>query len=248
MLNVPLVFDHPLSLIPNDELKLGLIYGFGLATAMIRVGCSAGLRIGWFASVVAVTFVLLWHHDPASSADRIFVISTLMLACIFASHFHVRWQDQDVPERRTRARQISIAGLMLLTTVVAVLFAWVESTSLVDRGWFYWAGLLMFSIGFAFCFTLWQSSPGTHSFVLFAVATLAAVGLAAADARWVQPDRLTWPDAIPRYAAMLYGMIAPKILLAWAVRATDADRFDNHRVLSKITNHSRADDVNGRTV
>jgi len=137
-------------------------------------------------------FLVAWEGRP--NPDRMFILAFLVVLCRLGASL---------------ARRYTIGDLMVLTAAVAVVLCLVRRTELIHRDAVYWVGTLSFAITMSFVMSSQQWEEHLYVGGLLGIAVLATIGFAAADAHWVQPDRLEFQAALVRYAAFSFGMISP---------------------------------------
>lgn len=205
---MPPAFCHPLPI----EIVIGTIYGMVALLALARRDFSAWRSVVWLGIVVLSGYWMLQtcgRFDTSGrlvSLDQVFVLGLLAGSCRFAAELNRRFDEWNQPNRNRSTRQFGIAGLLWLTTCVAVAILLVKQTTLIDRGVIYWAGIFVFVAIFSLAFS-------RHPVGLACVAGIFAFGFAVVDARGIQPDELGFGSALIRYAGLLFGMILPRLLL-----------------------------------
>ncbi|TWT86098.1 hypothetical protein [Neorhodopirellula pilleata] len=206
---------HTLLDLPIDESILGLINGSAMTASLVAVTKSR--RQSLLAVILVILFgcglLLAWEGTP--NRDRMFILAFLVTLCRLGASVTKRFM---------------IADLMVLTTAVAMGLFFVQRTGLIDRDALYWTGTMIFAITIALAVSSRGQGGRLYIAGLFLVASLATFGFAAADAHWVQPDRLDFQTAMIRYAALMFGMITPPIVY----------RLCSHFVASKSKIHELA--------
>lgn len=219
MRNVTFLLEH----LPIDEWMLGLIDGSAMTASLFVVTNSRrqSLLLVILVILLGCGTLIAWEGRP--NHDRMFILALLVSLCRLGASL---------------ARRFTIADLMWLTTAVAVGIFFVQRTGLIHRDAVYWVGTVTFSITIALVVSSRHWGDRVYTTGLFAVAILATIGFAAADAHWVQPDRLEFQAAIVRYAAFLFGMITPPLFY----------RMCRHAVALKPKIHERVQASPGHAI
>lgn len=199
---------HPLP----DEIVLGTIYGVAVSLALVRPEFSTRQSFVWLGAIVLAGYWVivacdgLIDHDRLVPANHVFILGLLVSSCRWAAELNRRFEQCNRGKSNPSARQFGIGALLWLTTAVAIALVVVKQTSLIDRGIVYWSGLFVLVLAFSFAFS-------RNALLLIGVSGGVAIGLAMIDAYVVQPDKLGFASAMTRYAGLLFGMIAPRMIV-----------------------------------
>lgn len=204
MLNVIFPFDQ----LMMDEFSLGLVYGITVAASLLVMGQRQWRTLVGVWVVIAAGCWGIYRLNPINSESRMFFLALLVGVCRLGKVIHERLQIGS-----HRARQFRIGELMFLTMVVAVAMFAVKRTDLIERDRVFWMGTILFVVGSSISFATTSWGIRHRAIGLVSMGVLATFGFAMADSSWVQPDRLSFQEALGRYGSIMLGMIVPQLLV-----------------------------------